>query len=325
MTTQIPSPDAQIDFAASLAEFRPSFLQDALSLTVGVLSIPDIDRELAELVPAQSLAALAAHGLRGELVFPVPVVLRANPRLLGYYRLLFGYSQKEFYGPTFGLGRFKGMEARGEIRHEISPQIYELAGALCKAGAALIAGIGKSKVTSSLLDDLTLLTLGPQLRGGANVKKGAAGIRTVFNTIYDIVANSVVLLEDSRIEVRNATGRRVVIAFGADPDIVIREEMRPGAYREIVAVEVKAGSDFSNIHNRIGEAEKSHQKAKSRGFTECWTVVNVDRIDMEMAKRESPSTNRFYRISDLVAAEGSDYQDFRDRVISLTGVVSDRL
>jgi hypothetical protein len=32
-----------------------------------------------------------------------------------------------------------------------------------------------------------------------------------------------------------------------------------------VAVEIKGGKDYSNIHNRIGEAEKSHQKAKKEG------------------------------------------------------------
>jgi len=165
-----------------------------------------------------------------------------------------------------------------------------------------------------------LLTLGPQLRGGANVRKGAAGIRTVFNAINEIVTKSIVNLADTRMEIKNATGRRVLIEFAADPDIIIREEMRAGVYREIIAIEVKAGSDFSNIHNRIGEAEKSHQKAKANGYAECWTVVNVDKIDMTMARRESPSTNRFYRISDLVAASGDDYDDFRDRVISLIGI-----
>ncbi len=89
--------------------------------------------------------------------------------------------------------------------------------------------------------------------------------------------------------------------------------MRPGVYRQLIAIEVKGGRDFSNIHNRIGEAEKSHQKARAAGFVECWTVVNVDKMDVETARRESPSTNRFYRLSDLVAADGSEYQDFRDR------------
>ena len=74
------------------------------------------------------------------------------------------------------------------------------------------------------------------------------------------------------------------------------------------------------VEDGVGEAEKSHQKAKASGYVECWTVVNVDKIDVAMARRESPSTNRFYRVSDLVAATGDDYQDFKDRVISLTGI-----
>jgi hypothetical protein len=318
----IPLPDAQIDFAAALAAVRRLYLQDALAATVKGLLIPDIDKELAAYVPAISLSTLAAHGLRGEMVFPVPILLEANPRLLGYYRLLYGYSQKEFYNGTGGLGRFKGMEERGAIRKEVAKEVGVLAAALCEAGALLVAGIGTAKISAALLNDLTLLTLGPQLRGGANVRKGAAGIRTVFNVIYEIVADAVASTTETRMEIRNATGRMVLIEFAPDPDIIIREEMRLGVYRQIIAIEVKAGSDFSNIHNRIGEAEKSHQKAKSIGYSECWTVVNVDKIDMEMARRESPSTNRFYRISDLVAGAGDDYQDFRDRVVSLTGIVS---
>lgn len=316
----IPAPDAQINFAASLAGIRSAYLQDALAGTVKGLLVPDIDRELATYVPAHSLATLASHGLRGELVFPVPVVLAANPRLLGYYRLLYGYSQKEFYTAQTGLGRFKAMEERGVIRKDIASDVPGLAASLCGAGALLLGGIGIAKINAGLLDDLTLLTLGPQLRGGANVRKGAAGIRTVFNAVHEIVAGSVVDLQTHSIELKNATGRTVKIEFAADPDIIIREEMRAGVYRKVIAIEVKAGSDFSNIHNRIGEAEKSHQKAKANGYVECWTVVNVDKIDMDMAKKESPSTNRFYRISDLIAATGADYDDFRDRIISLTSI-----
>lgn len=320
MSLNVPLPDTQINFATALAEIRGLYLQDALAATVSGLTVPDIDRELAAHVPAHSLTMLAAHGLRGEMLFPVPVILQANPRLLGYYRLLYGYSQKEFYNGATGLGRFKGMEERGTIRKEVASDIPALASALCEAGALLLAGIGSAKVSAAMLDDLTLLTLGPQLRGGANVRKGEAGIRTVFNTIHEIVAAAVIEQGTTRMRIENATGRTVLIEFAPDPDIIIREEMRPGVYREIIAIEVKAGSDFSNIHNRIGEAEKSHQKAKANGYVECWTVVNVDKIDMAMAKKESPSTNRFYRISDLVAATGAEYQDFRDRVVSLTGI-----
>lgn len=320
MMFAVPLPETQIGFATALAQIRQLCLQDALSKTVSKLAIPEIDKELATHVPNHSLTTLAAHGLRGEMVFPVPTLLTANPRLLAYYRLLYGYSQKEFYTAATGLNRFKAMEERGIISDKIAPDISKLASALCEAGALLVAGIGNAKISAALLDDLTLLTLGPQLRGGANVRKGMAGIRTVFNAIHEIVAESVTQLGETRIEIQNATGRTVLIEFAADPDIIIREEMRPDVYRKITAIEVKAGSDFSNIHNRIGEAEKSHQKAKAAGYVECWTVVNVDKIDRVMAKRESPSTNRFYRISDMIAAVGDDYQDFRDRVISLTGI-----
>ena len=85
----------------------------------------------------------------------------------------------------------------------------------------------------------------------------------------------------------------------------------------------EAGGTFSNIHNRIGEAEKSHQKARAAGYVECWTVVNVDRFDEKMAQRESPSTDRFYRISDLTKRKGDAYSDFRNRIISLAGIVDE--
>src|SRR5471030_1042821 len=93
----VPPPQLQIEFAAALAEIRATYLQDALGATVRTLPVPDIDLELAKHVPSHSLTTLAVHGLRGEMVFPVPVVLTANPHLLAYYRLLYGYSQKEFY------------------------------------------------------------------------------------------------------------------------------------------------------------------------------------------------------------------------------------
>lgn len=44
----------------------------------------------------ENLSLLASKGLRGEIVFATPIILKSNPYLLGYYRLLLGYSQKYF-------------------------------------------------------------------------------------------------------------------------------------------------------------------------------------------------------------------------------------
>ena len=72
-----------------------------------------------------------------------------------------------------------------------------------------------------------------------------------------------------------------------------KNPIRAMSYRAKTPHEIKGGKDISNIHNRIGEAEKSHQKARKRGFVECWTMVGVGHTDMDLARKESPSTDRF--------------------------------
>jgi hypothetical protein len=315
---KIPPPELQINFSYALGHIRNTYLQEALSKAVDAIDISTLDSQLSKLVPAASLKSLARHGLRGELVFPVPYLLENSPKLIGYYRLLLGFSQKAFYSSDFGLSGFKSMEEKGLLSKNVKNLLPELCKSLVQSSCLLIDGIGTDRVSKQLLDDLTLLTVGPQLRGGANVKKGVVGIVKVFESIHKIVKKGASFSSESRIEILNAAGRKVLIEFAPDPDIVIREEISPDTYRNIIAIEVKGGTDFSNIHNRIGEAEKSHQKAKARGYVECWTVVNVDRIDLQMAHRESPSTNRFYILSDL-SSNSPEYQDFRSRVISLTG------
>lgn len=320
MAITIPSPDLQIEFSVALAEIRRLYLQEALSDTVRTIDIAALDKEIGKLVPADALKTMAAHGLRAELIFPVPILFEANPRLLGYYRLLYGFSQKIFYTVETEVGPFKSMETRGVIAKASKKHVAPLCKALIKCGRELLDGIGATRLSRDLLDDLTLLTVGPQLRGGANVKRGAVGIVKVFEALHAIVKSATISFNATQIKVKNAAGRTVYVEFAPDPDIVIREEIAPATFVEKIAIEVKAGEDFSNIHNRIGEAEKSHQKAKARGFAECWTVVNVDRLDTAMAKRESPSTNHFYRLSAIVSKTGSEYVDFRNRVISLTGI-----
>jgi hypothetical protein len=316
----IPAPELQIDFSFALCQIRSVYLQDALSKTVNDIDLSTLDKQLTEYVPQDNLKILAKRGLRGELVFPVPCVLEANPFLLGYYRLLLGFSQKEFYATKFGVSGFKSMEAKGILTDKNKQRLSELCTGMVGSACALIDGIGIDRISKELFYDLTLLTIGPQLRGGANVKKGVAGIVSVFETIHDIVGHTATESTSSKIQITNAANRKVIIEFAADPDIVIREEMSTDSIRNVIAIEVKGGTDFSNIHNRVGEAEKSHQKAKADGYVECWTVVNVDRIDMKMARRESPSTNRFYRISALKSREGEEYADFKNRVIALTGI-----
>lgn len=322
MSFSLPPPDLQVSFALKLIEARSQYLQEALKQTVRTMDIEKLDTQLAKYAPKAGLSVLASHGLRGELVFPVPLVLEKSPRLLGYYRLLFGYSQKSFYTSTTGMGRFKSMEERGIVTPRNSSELPEMCQNLGEVGAMLLAGVGPTSVSDQFLDDLTLLTLRPQFRGSANVEIGTEGIEVAFGIVREIVRKAIQNEDENHLRLKNAAGREVHIEVAADPDIRIVEFMTSGAQRHLIAIEVKGGRDFSNIHNRVGEAEKSHQKARADGFTECWTIVNVDRTNFEQAKRESPSTNRFYRIKDLLDQSSDQYRDFRDRIQALTGVRS---
>ncbi len=319
MSLSLPSSNLQVTMATALEAFRRLYLQEALSETIKDLPLATLNAELDKFAPAADLKRLASLGIRGEFLFPVPALLNANPRLLGYYRLLLGFSQKEFFNKG-KLGRFKSMEEKGVISSRAQQEIADLCHAFAQSASYLLREIGPERFSLELLDDLTLLTLGPQLRGSNNTKIGKLANQAVFELIHTIVAHAVEKETSARIEIRNASRRKVFIAFAADPDIVIVEEASKKSRRNMVAIEVKGGGDQSNIWNRLGEAEKSHQSAKQRGFVEFWTIYNVPDLDLAKAHEKSPTTNRFYSLRHLLAAESEAQDDFRARIISSVGI-----
>jgi hypothetical protein len=86
---------------------------------------------------------------------------------------------------------------------------------------------------------------------------------------------------------------------------------------------VKGGKDYSTISNRIGEAEKSLRKARSGGYPESWTVVIIDRVDLEMEKKTSRQASTgfsgfqgcltyqatSFRLSGISSCLASEYND----------------
>jgi hypothetical protein len=315
---RIPVPDLQITFYRRLKELRETYLLDALLSHVAKLDIARIDEELREYVSNSALQRLAGWGLRGEIVFPVPYILRNNPWLLGYYRLLLGFSQKQLYGSQYGFSPFKVMEEKGHMPNDTAPALVDLCRVLCGSSELLVESI--DQLSRESVHELTLLTLGPQLRGGALNLLGTRATRRVFDLISSMVAPGIVSATARSIEIRNAAGRTVKVEFANDPDICIHEELPSGKFRNLVAIEIKGGRDYSNIHNRIGEAEKSHQKAKKEGYVECWTIIGVSDLDMHLAKRESPTTDRFYLMEQITDEGTTGYQDFRENLLSRVGI-----
>ena len=318
MEINLPSSKPQANVAARLEQIRNVYLQEALKSAVLSCDLGTIDEELREVAPEPELKALAAAGLRGELLFATPVLLRKKPSLIAYYRLLLGYSQKEFFHKA-KLGRFKLMESKGVLSPRINDEIPDLCRALSKRASDMFAEIGFEKATPTLLHELTLLTFGPQLQGSRNTEIGKIANRAVFEIIHAIVRHAVIQSSDTEVVLTNASGRTVVIAFSADPDISIFEELGHGK-RRVVAIEVKGGADQSNIWNRLGEAEKSHQSAKARGFVAFWTIYNLPRLDLAKANEKSPTTQRFYSLVDLSDESSTGFADFREQLLSLVGI-----
>lgn len=317
-TFKIPEPDLQVEFYHRLERIRETYLLDALLSAVSRLEIQQINQELSELVSNSSLQKVASWGLRGEIVFAVPYVLKNQPTLLGYYRLLLGFSQKQFYGERYGFAPFKSMEDAGRLTSSHLNCVRGLCQALCGSAELLVAGI--RELSQKSVHELTLLTVGPQLRGGVLNTLGTRATRQVFELIDSLVTNAVVSSSQKSIKLHNAAGRVVRVEFTSDPDICIREELPSGKSRNLVAIEIKGGRDYSNIHNRIGEAEKSHQKARKEGFVECWTIVGISDLNMELAEKESPTTDRFYHLDRLADKTSEEFEDFRENLLSRLGI-----
>jgi hypothetical protein len=315
---KVPEPTRQIAFHELLVGARKTVLKDALRETVAKLPPATVKKELGEFVPPDAQKLLAAAGIRDEEVFPVPSVLREKPTLVGYYRLLLGVSQKQFYDSGSKLTPFKAMEDRGVLNAKAEAGLDDFCREMASALSALIEQISP-RVTERDLDELPLLTLGSQFQGSNNNRIGQAATAEVFLAVKEIVANHVIEENGTEIVVENSAERKVSIKLAADPDIRFEEEFGE-EWRPLLAIEIKGGTDRSNAHNRAGEAEKSHQKAKALGHPECWTVIAKKGLNQAVLEGDSPTTNLWFDVAHVLAREGEDWDRFQTRLVGIASI-----
>ena len=196
-------PNLLVGFYYRLKTIEELYFNFALKETIKMLDISEVDAELSRYVPKSALNKLASFGLRGETVFPISLLFNQNPYLLGYYRLLYGFSQKELYGKS-GLGRFKSMEDKGKINVKVEDEIVNLCKILIKSGTFRVNEIDNFSI--NLLHDLQLLTVGPQLRGSMNNEYGQVATQKAFNLLKKLVADYIIHFTPSIIEIQNEAG-----------------------------------------------------------------------------------------------------------------------
>jgi serine phosphatase RsbU (regulator of sigma subunit) len=185
------------------------------------------------------------------------------------------------------MGPFKSMETRGIFNPKKLPDLERFCIVMAENLAELVRQISP-QITARDVGELPLLTLGAQLYG-------------------------------SKIIVHNASKRKVIIALSSDPDIRIQEEFE-GQLRNILAIEIKGGTDESNAHNRAGEAEKSHRKAEKQDFRDYWTIISLAGVDPAILKQESPTSNSWFDVAQVLAREGNDWKEFRSRFAGAVGI-----
>lgn len=179
--------------------------------------------------------------------------------------------------------------------------------AFCRAMAEPLADLVRQipMLTQRDLHELPLLTFGSQLQGSNNTQIGKIAMKEIFVAVKEILGNYVVESTENRLTVLNSTGRKVFITLAHDPDVSIQESVDDRIHHR-VAIEVKGGTDVSNAHNRAGEAEKSHQKAKRFGFPEYWTIISKQGVELFKLQNESPTTNHWFDVAEVLARKGRD-------------------
>jgi XcyI restriction endonuclease len=319
-----PDPNRQLDSHQLLLGFRQTILLGAVEEAVRQVDRNQLAAELSQYAPAVALARLDASGIRPEHVFPTPALLTVSPALLGYYRLLLGSPQKSFYAGGTGLGRFKIMEVRGVLGRGLSEMLPELCQSLSEQLGKLVVD-SSPPLTLQDLRELPLLTLGSQIQGSRNNKIGQQATEQVFLSIRSLIPDECVVSQAAKsLRIKNASGREVKITLGSDPDVSV-EELVGTVWHRKVALEIKGGGDHSNAHNRVGEAEKSHQKARGKGFTEFWTVISSIGLDLSALGRESPTTTEWFELTEVLIREGDQWLRFRGRIILALGIPDLRL
>jgi XcyI restriction endonuclease len=304
-----------------LVAARKKYFMDALSDALSSLDPNEVKAQIAEYVPSDVQKLLAAAGLRDEHVFPVPAVIEAKPSLVGYCRLLLGAPQKSFYKGTTGMGMFKNMEEMGTVSKKQVASIPDF----CRAMAEPLAGLVRQipNFTGRDLQELPLLTFGSQLQGSNNTQIGKKAMQEIFIAITEILKEHITEKTPNRLTLRNASRRTVIVSLSHDPDVSVREQVENQTHDK-VAIEVKGGRDVSNVHNRAGEAEKSHLKARREGFTDFWTIISKTGQDMSKLGQESQTTTEWFDVTEILARQGKDWENFRQRLAGAVGIPLDK-
>lgn len=296
---------------------RRTWLSDALKEALGTIDPAIVSEQIRIYAPADVRRILATIGIRDEQVFPTPIVLESKPTLVGYYRLLIGISQKKFYRSSTGMVPFGKMEKQGVLLSATQDRLPEFCRVMSDELAKIVRQLTRTLAYRDI-NDLQLLTLGSNFYGSANNRIGQAATLGIFEAIVDLLGDHIERRTKKSLSIAMPSGRTFLVALSNDPDVAINETT-DSVNQRLVAIEIKGGSDAANVYNRGGEAEKSHNAARSKGYVECWTVIRTAGIDIAKLRRGSPTTDVWFDTTEILAGRGTDWDNFENNLRRILG------
>jgi len=306
------SVDLAIDLYQALLDARRLYLQPALGIAVANIGVVRIDAELQLLVPEPALNHLARLGLRGERVFPVPSIITHTPSLLGYYRMLLGFSKKEFQKRGFRM--WVAVEEKNMLSDKFKGDLEQFCTTLIEPLTDLVYAMNRFEDRD--LSDLALLTLGPTLQGGRNNVIGSKAEKQVFQLLRQLVQPWIVFEKGPLIRFTLPEGKTFELINRSDPDICLHAGTGI-TNSPLLAIEIKGGGDASNAHNRAGEAEKSHLKAAAIGYSHLWTIIRMPQGQRERFHKETLSSTAVFEFDVVVGQSGEDWLSFQQKFLAI--------
>ena len=303
-----PLDSANLEYLRKRLEKELPSLFDAVAAAVISANGQEISDQLTAYVRPDALIILAQAGIDPLRLFPLPVVIEHDPRVIGYYRLTLDWGKKPFYHEDSWRMSFQTMEDRGTLSPLNHQKLPELCAQMCAVMSDFV--IANPNLTPQQVNAFAMAAFGVQVDGARRVLIGQQAETAVFSAFFAAVAHYDATHTPTLITLTNDRGEAIRITKQSDPDVCVWFPKDVLA----VAAEIKGGTDRSNDGERVGAAMKSHGKIAT---AKRWVII----ASGDAAKRALVAgVDAWFNVEEVRAQTGDDWDRFRYAVAEAVGI-----
>lgn len=202
----------------------------------------------------------------------------------------------------------------------LSERTHQYLPAFCRAMAEPLAELVRQvpQITERDLHELPLLTFGSQLQGSNNTQIGKTAMRELFVAIKEIVKKYVVETTETRLTLKNSAGRTVLISL---PMTQMYRFRKKWPIRSITASQSKSKVERISATLTTGPVKrKNHIERQGARFRRILDGHFETRLELSTLRAESPTTNHWFDVAEVLARKGRDWDEFRERMAAACAI-----